>query len=134
MLPVLAYVVLIFVVSSIPRLAPPGPEFSLKDEMAHFVEYFVLGVLLFRGVGWQVSRLQWATFGFLVGLAATVGALDEIYQSYIAGRDMSVTDWLADMTGAASGIGLYMLSPLGNRRRSLLTDKMARETGEAEQR
>jgi VanZ family protein len=105
-----AYVTLIFVGSSIPRLAPPGPEFFLKDKIAHFVEYFVLGVLLFRSIGSEVGRVRWAAFGFMFVVAATVGALDEIYQSFIPGRDMNIGDWFSDMAGAAVGIGLLVLT------------------------
>ncbi len=104
MLPFVAYSVLIFVGSSIPGLAPPGPEALPKDKIAHFVEYFILGVLLARGVVW---REGWSMLAFLVAIGATVGAVDEVYQSYVPGRDMSTADWAADTVGAATGISAF---------------------------
>lgn len=113
--PVPVYLAAIFVLSSIPALTAPGPEFSLKDELAHFGEYFILGVLLFRWLGWEISPMRWATFAFLVAVCATVGALDEIYQGYVPGRVMSIYDWLADIAGAAGGVGIFAFSGWGER-------------------
>ncbi len=110
---VLAYVLLIFAGSSIPSLTPPGPEFLPKDKIAHFSEYFILGVLLFKGVGWTVSRHREATFGFLFAVGASIGALDEIYQSFIPGRTMSIFDWMADAIGVACGCGVFIFSRFG---------------------
>ncbi len=115
MLPVVAYVALIFVVSLIPTLSAPGPEFLLRDKLAHFVEYFILGLLLFRSVRWNISASPWATFGFLVSVAVTIGALNELCQSLVPGRDMSIGDWVADTLGAAAGIALFTFTPLGGR-------------------
>ena len=108
------YVLLIFVVSSIPSLTAPGPEFVPKDKIAHFVEYFILGALLFKGIGWTVSPSRVATFGFLVAVGASVGALDELYQSFVPGRMMSVYDWLADLVGVAAGCGVFVFTRWGH--------------------
>jgi VanZ family protein len=112
-LPVVAWVVVIFVVSSIP--APPtlGPEFPFRDKLAHFVEYVILGLLLFRSVRWEISASRWATFGFLLSVAATMGALNELCQSFVPAREMSIGDWVADAAGAAAGIALLTFTPLG---------------------
>lgn len=114
-LPAFFYVLLIFAVSSIPSLRAPGPDFISKDKLAHVIEYFILGALLFRGVGWTVSRSRLATFGFILAVSASVGALDEIYQGFIPGRYMSAADWWADVLGAAMGAGLFIFTGLGNR-------------------
>ena len=103
MLPVLFYLLLILALSSIPSLTAPGPSFEFKDKIAHFFEYLVLGVLLFKGIGWTVSRSRVATFGFLFAVGASVAGLDEIYQSFIPGRMMSIFDWCADAIGVAVG-------------------------------
>jgi VanZ family protein len=113
LLPVVAYVALIFVVALISTLSAPGPEFLLRDKLAHFVEYFILGLLLFRSVRWDISASPWATFGFLVSVAATIGALNEFCQSFVPGRDMSIGDWIADTVGAAGGIALFTFTSLG---------------------
>jgi VanZ family protein len=111
-LPVVAWVVVIFVVSLIP-VRTPGPEFPFQDKLAHFVEYFILGLLLFRSVRWDISASRWATFGFLVSVAATIGALNEFCQSFAPAREMSIGDWVADTAGAAAGIALLAFTPAG---------------------
>jgi VanZ family protein len=113
MLPVTVFVIFIFAVASIPRFAPPGPEFWLRDKVAHFIEFLILGILLFRAVGWQVSASRWVTFGFLTSVGATIGAVNEVYQTFIPGREMSLGDWLADLAGVAVGIGLYAFTSFG---------------------
>ena len=113
MLPLTVYIALIFALSSIPKFATPGPDFWLRDKVAHLIEFFILGLLLFRAVGWRVSRSGWATFGFLISVAATIGALNEVYQTFIPGREMSTGDWVADLLGAAAGIGIYTFTTLG---------------------
>jgi len=107
------YVLLIFAVSSIPSLTAPGPDFVPKDKIAHVAEYFILGVLLFKGVGWTVSPSRAATFGFLVAVGASIGALDEIYQSFVPGRMMSILDWYADVAGVAVGCGVFVFTRWG---------------------
>jgi len=108
------YVLLIFVLSSIPSLTAPGPEFIPKDKIAHLVEYSILGVLLFKGIGWTVTPWRAATFGFLVAVGASIGALDELYQSFIPGRMMSIFDWFADVAGVALGAGVFVFTRWGN--------------------
>lgn len=112
---VVGYVLLIFTVSSIPSLTAPGPDFIPKDKIAHLLEYSILGALLFRGIGWSVSRSRLAVFAFIVAVGASIGALDEIYQSFVPGRMMSIYDWGADAIGTALGSGLFIFTGLGKR-------------------
>jgi len=112
-MPIIFFVVLIFLVSSIPSLHAPGPRFLLKDKLAHFAEYFILGLLLFRSFRWEVSRSRIATFGFLLAIGVTVGAIDEVYQSFIPGREMDIRDWYADGLGVAIAVGIFTFTPLG---------------------
>jgi VanZ family protein len=119
------YVLLIFAVSSIPSLTAPGPEFVPKDKIAHVAEYFILGVLLFKGIGWTVSPSRGATFGFLLAVGASVGALDELYQSFVPGRMMSALDWCADVAGVALGTGIFVFTRRGKRP----DDRVARVPG-----
>ncbi|MDH3217032.1 MAG: VanZ family protein [Candidatus Krumholzibacteria bacterium] len=132
-LPVVAYVALIFLLSSIPKLNTPGPDFFHKDKLFHFFEYVVLGVLLCRGIGRELGPLRFANFGFLVAVAATVGALDEVYQSYIPGREMNIYDWCADAAGASSGVGLFAFVRLLRTRRASHDEQQALGSGDREQ-
>ncbi len=113
----IAYVLLVFTVSSIRFAHPPGPEFHLKDKLVHITEFAVLGLLLFRAFRWSVSPSKLATFVFLLALGMTVGAMDEMIQSQVPGRSMDVFDWLADSLGTAVGVGVWVFTPLGHRSR-----------------
>jgi len=116
-LPVALYVLLIFFVSSRPNLHPPGPDFEAKDKVAHFLEYFILGALLFKSIGWNAIRVKWANFVFLFAVGVSVGAFDELLQSYTPGRSMSVFDWIADALGVAIGVGIPVFSSIGRRKK-----------------
>ena len=68
----------------------------------HFVNYFVLGLLLFRALrgpnkGWA---LRWALLAVL--LAFAYAGSDEFHQSFEAGRGPSAMDALLDTAGAAT--------------------------------
>ena len=111
------YVLLIFFVSSRSGITPPGPDFVMKDKLAHFGEYFIIGLLLFAGIGWTVSRSGLITFLFLFAVGVSVAALDELLQSYIPGRNMDLYEGFADGAGVAAGVGLVILPGLGLRRK-----------------
>ena len=75
-------------------------EFMRKS--VHFVNYFVLGLLLYRALrgqnkGWA---LRWALLAVL--LAFTYAASDEYHQSFEAGRGPSALDALLDTSGASA--------------------------------
>jgi len=77
---------------------------------AHFTEYFVFSLLLFRGMrgenrGWQ---LRWAIYALVI--AAGYSALDEFHQWFVPSRTASPWDSLLDTVGAASAqvvLGLW---------------------------
>jgi VanZ family protein len=77
---------------------------TLIRKSAHFTEYFVFGLLLFRSFrgqnhGW---RWKWAWCALLV--AALYAALDEIHQAFVASRTASPYDSLLDSIGAACAV------------------------------
>jgi VanZ family protein len=105
---VVGYVGLIFALSSIPRLAPPS-GIENADKLAHFLEYFGLGVLLARG--WMGSSRTGSTLRswvLAVVVGAIIAALDETYQGTV-GRQRSVADWGADTVGLIVGGGVAAL-------------------------
>lgn len=97
--PVGVYIAIIFTLSSIPNLRPPV-QVNNADKAAHFLEYGVFGLLLYRA-----ARLTWShrnamipfLFTVLVGLC--VATCDELYQGSIPGRQKSANDALADFVG-----------------------------------
>ena len=101
-LPVLAYVVLIFTLSSIPDLAPPK-TISHLDKLAHFLEYSVMGLLLARAFSSIRSgrMLQWAGLSVVTG--GGIAAMDEVYQGTV-GRHQSTADWIFDSLGLVTAI------------------------------
>jgi len=101
-----AYVLLIFFASSRPYLRSPGPDFPLKDKVAHTTEYAILGLLLYRGIRFSASRSRWVTVFFLLAVGLSIAALDELFQGYIPGRQTDFFDWVADGVGLSLTIGI----------------------------
>jgi len=67
---------------------------------AHFVEYFIFCLLLYRGIrgfrmGW---RWSWGLTALFIAFAYS--ALDEIHQAFVASRQASPYDSLIDSIGA----------------------------------
>ena len=116
-IPVLAYVGLIFTLSSIPNLAPPT-AMTNADKLAHFTEYGILGWLLVRALGTRFRRrLVPAVLGAVL-LGAGIAAADEMYQGTV-GRHRDARDWAADVTGilVATLVWLWIQRRRANRER-----------------
>ncbi|MEJ5165533.1 MAG: VanZ family protein [Thermoanaerobaculia bacterium] len=62
------------------------------DKLIHFIEYFILGLLL--------SLIQ-LPLKILISLGIIYGGLDEIHQSFVSGRDCSLFDFLFDSLGVS---------------------------------
>jgi VanZ family protein len=69
--------------------------------------------------------------GFLFAVGVSIGALDEIYQSYIPNRSMSFFDWLADAVGVIIGVGIFVFTPLGRTNARRAARAMPVEEGKA---
>jgi VanZ family protein len=76
---------------------------------AHFTEYFVLSLLILRGIraGRHGTRLAWAVLAIL--LVAGYASLDEFHQRFVPGRTAAVTDVLIDTTGGVTAQALAAL-------------------------
>jgi VanZ family protein len=87
------------------RSSLPMPEgIPGLDKVAHFIAYATLAVSL----AWWPKESTWRrhqvlTSLIIIAIAAAYGAVDELHQSFVPGRDMSVSDWLADTLGAGFG-------------------------------
>ena len=97
---VAAYAGLIITASSIPGKAISVPGWSW-DKALHGVEYFVLGALLARALGFK-WRLGVALVVAAL-LCGAFGAFDELYQSTTPGRFSSPYDAIADFVGGTLG-------------------------------
>jgi VanZ family protein len=115
-LPVALDAGLIFYLSSIPQLAtPPGP---FSDKHFHGGSYALLAALLVRALAsGRVSGItsRVATAAFL--LATLYGATDEFHQMFVAGREASVSDLVADALGAAAAAGVLLAWAIIRRQR-----------------
>ena len=69
----------------------------------HFIEYFILGLLLFRAFrGRSVGSWNWRWSLFGIILVALWAASDEFHQSFVPTRTASVVDVFVDTVGGAS--------------------------------
>ena len=116
--PFIVWVVLVFVVSSIPHLAVPSlgmPRWS--DKIAHFVEYAVLAFLFYRGERGKGRRMGIPAWLLVIAVTLAIASVDEYHQRFIPGRDSSIWDWTADAVGIVIGtlIGLVRFGTLSRR-------------------
>lgn len=94
------FAMIIFAGSAVPSSAMPGRGGSL----AHFVEFGVFGILLYRAFLLRQPGLRAAVLSVLV--ASLYGITDELHQLFVPGRMTDPLDWLADTAGAATAVAL----------------------------
>lgn len=85
-----------------PHFAPDQFAFihHLIRKSAHFTEYFIFCLILFRSVRGQRIGWRWG-WGFAAWfVAVSYSALDEIHQAFVASRTASPYDSLLDSAGA----------------------------------
>lgn len=89
-------------------------EFDIKSlnhiirKNAHFLAYFVLGVLTVNAL--KRSRVKGLKAGaFAMGICVLYAVSDEVHQIFVPGRGPGIKDVFIDSAGAAIGIGVYML-------------------------
>jgi VanZ family protein len=80
------------------------PLFPFQDKVYHLVEYAFLG-----GVLWMNRDLARGKVFLLMVAGALLGAMDEIHQSWVPGRDCSVPDFIADCVGVATWLAAAAL-------------------------
>lgn len=99
--PVVVFCLVIFLLSSIPGSSIPFPK--RFNKLYHFLEYAVLGALLFPavrssfGLGGAKAVMVAFAFSLLYGIS------DEWYQSFVPGRFASLGDVVADGLGGLLG-------------------------------
>jgi hypothetical protein len=104
---VFAWMGLIFLLSSrsdLPNLTPGLP--GLEEIGGHLTEYGVLAALLWWAL--HGTGLRYPATGALV-LAVLYGMTDEIHQSFVPGRNMSVDDLMVDLIGASAALLIVTL-------------------------
>lgn len=76
---------------------------------AHFTEYFVFCLLLYRSIRGAGGRWRWSWALAALLVAAGYSALDEIHQAFVASRGASVFDCLTDSFGASVALVVLWL-------------------------
>jgi len=109
-LPMIIYAAAIITVSSIPYLRTPEVKNFAFDKLAHFCEYAVFAVIVFRSFS-NFRRLIPVNRAFLFSVlfVAIFAAFDEYYQHFIPGRFSSAADAAADLTGALLVLAFFEL-------------------------
>lgn len=102
-LPPLAWIVFIFVLTSIPSKQIVSVSLIGLDKIVHLIIYAPLGYLLARAI--YFGRFFSLMVVFVLCLA--ISACDEIHQIWIAGRDSSIGDFIADVIGSVAGIIIF---------------------------
>ena len=72
----------------------------LIRKSAHFTEYFIFCLLLYRGVRLGREGWRWTWGVAALSCAAGYSLLDEIHQAFVASRTASAYDSLLDSVGA----------------------------------
>jgi len=86
----------------LPQASDPELQFlhGVIRKLAHFTEYFILGVLLFRAFRSDSSEKQawrWAALSLLAGVLFAAG--DEFHQWFVSMRTASIVDVGIDSMG-----------------------------------
>jgi VanZ family protein len=100
------YWALIFTLTHVPGSVGGVPR--VGDKTAHALAYFGLAVLLCSAYSAWRPGAPLGYLGVFVAVAA-YGAIDEITQGLVPFRQPDFLDWLADVGGAACGVGFMFL-------------------------
>jgi VanZ family protein len=76
---------------------------------AHFTEYFIFCLLIYRSVRGERIGWRWTWGLFALGVAAGYSVLDEIHQAFVASRTASPYDSLLDSIGAFFAVAVLWL-------------------------
>lgn len=107
-LPVIAYMAMLFVFSSLSTLPSPPGDLSAYD--VHIAAYAGLGALTARATGRGLRDVSWRAVGSAILIAAAYGVTDEYHQLFTPGRSFDVLDMAADALGSivgASAVGAW---------------------------
>ena len=99
-----AYMLLILIVSSVPGESFPKTSLLTWDKLIHLIEYFILGILVMKSMNQVSSKMLF----YVIPFGIIFGIIDEYLQSFILGRYSSGWDVLADTIGVAIGALLVL--------------------------
>jgi VanZ family protein len=104
-LPTLAYMAVIFYLSSIPGRDIQAP---VSDVALHLAEYFILMLLVLFSLGKGLFRsMPGKVYVFAFVLTFLFGLSDEFHQSFTPGRQPSLKDLAVDGAAALLALGFH---------------------------
>jgi len=95
---------IIFTLTSYPKLTTGAPHITGLDKVAHFTMYFIFALLFMR---MRKIRNPKPQLRYLLFLSVIVPIIDELHQIPISGRSFSFWDILADFMGFITVFCLY---------------------------
>ena len=104
----MGYSAIIFCISSLPADRITFVRF-FWDKFLHTVEYTPLGISAAYALRQSFDLPKVFLWLAAVAVCFTYGLSDEFHQSFVPGRECSIFDALADLTGGAVGAGLYLV-------------------------
>lgn len=123
-LPVLLWVLIIFLASSNPdpyKPLPPGllkPCFTaqsgspscaeLLGRFLHITEYAILSFLVFRSVFWRNRKPRLLSIVGIIIAIELFALSDEIHQLFVPGRNFQLYDLIIDLLGIFIGLLIYL--------------------------
>jgi VanZ family protein len=105
--PLLLWVALMAVISSIPRLHPV-PSLVGWDSVFHLVQFSGFAALLYRALDLRSASAGRARTLVLIA-SATMVAVYEGHKLLVPGRHTSASDVVTDLFGAVAGLGLAQI-------------------------
>ena len=103
------YFLIISLLSHMPNdnLPDSDIDFSNIDKIFHFIEFFILGLLIkFSLCEREISSQKKIVFTTII-FGFSLACIDELHQSFIRGRVCSVEDLLFDFLGISLSIFNY---------------------------
>ena len=92
------------IITSIINIKDIGLLSLIIRKLAHFIEYFILGILVINFITRYDKKIIIAIL-----LCIIYATSDEIHQIFVTGRSCQITDIMIDSLGSIMGIYLYKL-------------------------
>lgn len=105
--PAIFYCGLIFFLSERSLKLKLGIQFW--DKGTHWLEFLVLGFLLALGFFYNLPEKPFLRIYLTAMTGFFTGAVDELHQSLVPGRQCDWKDWLADIIGVTVGLAIFWL-------------------------
>ncbi len=102
--PLIVYWLILLTATSLP--SNEMPDIHMSDKIEHFLGYGVLTILITFSLLVQSKNKLLKAKAYLatIIIVSVYGALDELHQMFVPGRDCDFYDWVTDFAAAFFGI------------------------------